>query len=156
MNSPEKDPLVGRYARITEQLAELFAKNSDPQSRMATAAAVLHHKLPHFFWTGFYRLVDGDLIVGPYQGPLACSLLERGVGVCWACIERGEPMLVPNVHEFPGHIPCDSRSNSEVVIPLRDSTGAVVGVLDVDSAELDAFSQTDVDGLTRIAELIYT
>ena len=149
------DRLSRRYARIREQLVELFETNRDPLSRMATAVALLHHKNPHFFWTGFYRLVDGELMVGPYQGPLACALLERNVGVCWAGINRAEPILVPNVHEFEGHIACDARSASEVVVPLRDSAGEVVGVLDVDSAELDAFCQQDVDGLVSIVELIY-
>jgi GAF domain-containing protein len=147
--------LAGRYARIREQLAELFVTNRDPLARMATVVALLHHKNPHFFWTGFYRLVDGDLIVGPYQGPLACALLEREVGVCWAGVLRRESVLVPDVHQFEGHIACDARSASEVVVPLRDAAGQVIGVLDVDSAELDAFSEVDVAGLESIVELIY-
>jgi L-methionine (R)-S-oxide reductase len=147
--------LAGRYARIIDQLAFLFHKTEDPLSRMATAAAALHHKMPHYFWTGFYRLVDKDLIVGPYQGPLACSVLARGKGVCWASAERGEPVLVPDVHAFPGHIACDSRSSSEVVVPVCARDGRVAAVLDVDSTETDAFCQVDVDGLTRIAALIH-
>lgn len=154
--SGSQERLAGRYARIREQLAELFVTNRDPLARMATAVALLHHKNPHFFWTGFYRLVDGDLIVGPYQGPLACALLEREVGVCWAGVLRGEPVLVPDVHQFEGHIACDARSASEVVVPLRDADGRIVGVLDVDSSELDAFSRADVDGLVSIVELIYS
>lgn len=152
---PVNAPLRDRYGRIAEQLAPLFAKVSDPQARMASAAALLHHKMPHFFWTGFYRLVDGDLIVGPYQGPIACMLLERHKGVCWAGIDRGEPVLVADVAAFPGHIACDSRSQSEVVVPLRDASGRIVGVLDVDSDKPNAFSQTDVDGLARIVAMIY-
>jgi len=147
--------LAERYDRVAEQLAELFAKVADPQARMASAVALLQHKMPHFFWTGFYRLVDGDLIVGPYQGPIACMLLERHKGVCWAGVDRGEAVLVPDVHAFPGHIACDSRSQSEVVVPVRDAAGAIVGVLDVDSEKPDAFSQADVDGLTKIAAMIY-
>jgi len=147
--------LAERYDRIAEQLAELYAKVADPQARMASAAALLHHKMPHFFWTGFYRLVDGDLIVGPYQGPIACLLLERHKGVCWASADRGEPVLVPDVHAFPGHIACDSRSQSEVVVPVRDGSGAIAGVLDVDSEKPDAFSEADVEGLTKIAAMIY-
>ena len=144
-----------RYERIAVQLAELFGKTADPTARMATAVALLHHKMPHFFWTGFYRLVDGDLLVGPYQGPLACQVLERDKGVCWAGIRREAPVLVPNVHEFPGHIACDARSRSEVVVPLRDASGRVVGVLDVDSEQLAAFGEADVAGLERIVALIY-
>jgi len=147
--------LAERYDRIAEQLAELYAKVADPQARMASAAALLHHKMPHFFWTGFYRLVDGDLIVGPYQGPIACLLLERHKGVCWASADRGEAVLVPDVHAFPGHIACDSRSQSEVVVPVRDGSGAIAGVLDVDSEKPDAFSEADVEGLTKIAAMIY-
>jgi GAF domain-containing protein len=153
---PANTPLRDRYARIADQLAPLFAKVSDPQARMASAAALLHHKMPHFFWTGFYRLVEGDLIVGPYQGPIACMLLERHKGVCWAGIDRGEPVLVADVNAFPGHIACDSRSQSEVVVPLRDASGRIVGVLDVDSDKPNSFSQTDVDGLTKIVAMIHS
>lgn len=147
--------LAGRYSRIAAQLEELYAPVADSISRMATAAALLHHKMPHFFWTGFYRLVDGDLIVGPYQGPLACMLLERHKGVCWAAIDREESILVPDVHTFPGHIACDSRSNSEVVVPVRDAAGEIRAVLDVDSADPDAFTEVDVEGLEALAALIY-
>jgi len=154
--TPAQDKrLTERYDRVAEQLAELYAKVADPQARMASAAALLQHKMPHFFWTGFYRLVDGDLIVGPYQGPIACMLLERHRGVCWAGVDRGEPVHVPDVHAFPGHIACDSRSMSEVVVPVHDASGAIVGVLDVDSEKPDAFSQADVDGLVKIAAMIY-
>ncbi len=147
--------LADRYRRIAGQLDELYAKLADPVSRMASAAALLHHKMPHFFWTGFYRLVDEDLIAGPYQGPLACMLLERHAGVCWAAIDRGESILVPDVHAFPGHIACDSRSNSEVVVLLRDGADEIRGVLDVDSGTPDAFTSADVEGLERVAATIY-
>jgi GAF domain-containing protein len=149
------DSLQQRYGRIAAQLEELYAKTADPQARMASAAALLHHKMPHFFWTGFYRLVDGDLIVGPYQGPIACMVLERHAGVCWASVDRGEPVLVPDVHAFAGHIACDPRSQSEVVVPVRAVDGRIVGVLDVDSDRPAAFSEADVKGLARVAGLIY-
>ncbi|MBN2082505.1 GAF domain-containing protein [bacterium] len=161
------ETLTGRYERIAAQLAELCAKTTDPVARMATAAAVLHHKMPRFFWTGFYLLKradkaemeDGrdeyDLVVGPYQGPLACAVLKRGEGVCWACVKRGEPVVVPDVHAFPGHIACDSRSKSEVVVPLFAASGRLAGVLDVDSEQSDAFSDTDAEGLTHIAGMIF-
>ena len=148
-------PLSARYERIAAQLAGLFAKVTDPQARMASTAALLQHKQSHFFWTGFYRLVDGELLVGPYQGPLACLQLAHGQGVCWACVQRAAAVIVPNVHEFLGHIPCDSRSLSEVVVPVRDAAGAIVGVLDVDSTELGAFSEVDAAGLQRVADMIY-
>ncbi len=150
------DRLRGRYTRIAAQLEELYAKVPDPQSRMASAVALLHAKMPHFFWTGFYRLIDGDLLVGPYQGPLACMLLERGQGVCWAAVERAEPVLVPDVGAFEGHIACDPRSKSELVIPVEDPDGRIVAVLDVDRAEPAAFGPVDVEGLSRIAPLIHS
>lgn len=143
-----------RYQRIAEQLTELFRKTTDPTARMATAAALLSGKMKHHFWVGFYRLVDGDLVVGPYQGPLACALLPRHEGVCWAAIDRNGPVLVPNVHEFPGHVACDSRSQSEVVVPVHDGSGQVIAVLDVDSDKPNAFDQSDVQGLQAIAALI--
>lgn len=145
---------TGRYARIADQLAELFVKTDDPLARMATAVAVLHHKMPHFFWTGFYLLDEQVLLVGPYQGPLACAVLEGPEGVCWAGIERAETVIVPDVHAFPGHVACDGRSNSEIVVPLRDAAGGVVGVLDVDSTEPDAFGEADREGLERIVGMI--
>ena len=144
-----------RYQRITTQLEERFADTADPTARMATAAALLHHKMPGFFWTGFYLLRESDLIVGPYQGSLACLVLERHTGVCWAGIDRGETVVVPDVHAFPGHIACDSRSASEIVVPLPDKNGAIVGVLDVDSTRPATFDDVDAECLEHIAALIY-
>lgn len=147
--------LQERYARIREQLIGLFAKTDDPIARMATAVALLHHKMPHFFWTGFYLLKNEALVVGPYQGPLACAVLPGPEGVCWAGVRRGESILVPDVRTFPGHVACDARSKSEVVVPLRDADGRVVGVLDVDSDKREAFGEADVKGLEAIVGLIY-
>lgn len=147
--------LAGRYRRLHEQLAGLFTKTTDPIARMATACAVLHHKQPHFFWTGFYRLQGGALVVGPYQGPLACSVLPGPDGVCWAAVTRGRSVVVPDVHAFPGHVACDSRSRSEVVVPVRDAGGAIVAVLDVDSDRPDAFGEVDRAGLEAIVALIH-
>lgn len=143
-----------RYERLRGQLAGLFAKPGDGQTRMATSAALLHHKFEHYFWCGFYRLVDGDLLVGPYQGPLACQVLARGRGVCWEAVRRGETVIVPDVRQFPGHIPCDARSLSEIVVPVRDMSGAIVAVLDVDSDKLGQFDEEDAEGLERIVELL--
>lgn len=153
--SISEEKLLDRYERIAEQLRALFEPVPDPLSRMATAAAVLDAKMSHFYWTGFYRLVDGELVVGPYQGSLACMRLARDTGVCWAALNRGEAVLVPDVHAFEGHIACDARSASEVVVPVRDRGGAVVGVLDVDSEKPDAFRPADVQGLEAIAALIH-
>ncbi|UCE22609.1 MAG: GAF domain-containing protein [Candidatus Aminicenantes bacterium] len=150
----EKDNLAKRYERIYEQLQELLTKTENRTARMATMAAILHHKMPHYFWTGFYTLIDGELTVGPYQGPLACQVLEKKKGVCWASVEKEDTIVVPNVHKFPGHIPCDSRSNSEIVVPLFSADGRVWGVLDVDSEKLDTFSETDKEWLEKIVKLI--
>jgi GAF domain-containing protein len=160
MTAPERTPatesaLAGRYRRLHEQLSALLAKTDDPIARMATACAVLHHKQPHFFWTGFYRLQGGKLVVGPYQGPVACSVLPGPDGVCWAAVNRGATLLVPDVHAFPGHVACDARSRSEIVVPVRDARGTVVAVLDVDSDRPDAFSDVDREGLEAIVALLY-
>lgn len=118
---------------------------------MATACAVLHHKQPHFFWTGFYRLQDSELVVGPYEGPLACSELAGPQGVCWAAVTNGASVVVADVHAFPGHVACDSRSQSEIVVPVRDAHGNIVAVLDVDSDRPAAFSDVDREGLAIVA-----
>ncbi|MDO9170284.1 MAG: GAF domain-containing protein [bacterium] len=151
----DRDGLAGRYRRIGDQLAELFLKTDDPTARMATAVAVLHHKMPHYFWTGFYRVLDGALVVGPYQGPVACAVLRGPEGVCWAGVRGGATVLVPDVHAFEGHVACDARSRSEIVVPVRDRTGAVVAVLDVDSERPDAFGEADRAGLERIVALLF-
>lgn len=149
------DQLAARYERIATQLADLYRKQDDPIARMATAAALLHHKQKHFFWTGFYRLIDGRLVVGPYQGPIACAVLDGPDGVCWACARGGESLVVPDVHAFPGHVACDSRANSEIVVPVRGRDGGLAAVLDVDSERPDAFSDVDRVGLERVAAMIY-
>ncbi|MDP4207052.1 MAG: GAF domain-containing protein [Bacteroidota bacterium] len=144
-----------RYSRIYSQLTELLEKCELPRARMATVSAVLHHKMDYFFWTGFYLLTDGDLIVANYQGPVACMVLACNQGVCWTGINRNETIIVPDVHQFPGHIGCDSRSKSEIVIPLRDSVGTIIGVMDIDSKELNSFDEVDAEWLEKIVGLIY-
>ena len=99
-------------------------------------------------------MTAGELVVGPYQGPLACQVLEKEKGVCWAGVQDRKVIIVPNVHEFPGHIPCDSRSNSEIVIPLFNEKNEVWAILDVDSQKFDAFSEIDRDWLLKIVKLI--
>ena len=146
--------LASRYERIFDQLAELFVQNDDPLARMATISALLHHKMPHFFWTGFYRLIEDRLVVGPYQGPLACAILDGPGGVCWACVGQEKSILVPDVHAFAGHVACDARSQSEIVIPVRDTEDQIVAVLDVDSDQPDAFTEVDRSGLEKIVALV--
>jgi GAF domain-containing protein len=145
-----------RYARTAEQLKELFAKVEDPIARMATIAAVLHHKNARAFsWTGFYLLNGESLTVGPYQGLLACMSLKAHTGVCWAACDRGTTVIVDDVHAFPGHIACDSRTMSEACVPVRDRAGKVRAVLDVDSLEKSTFDDEDARGLESIAALVY-
>jgi GAF domain-containing protein len=122
---------------------------------MATIIAVLHNKFDYYFWTGFYLLdKDGELRVGPYQGPVACIKLKKDVGVCWAGIHKKETIIVPDVHNFPGHIACDSRSNSEIVVSLKNKSGEIVGVLDVDSKDFSSFDKVDKEGLEKIIGLL--
>ena len=114
---------------------------------------------PRFFWTGFYvvdPLKPDELVVGPYNGTLGCLRIPFGKGVCGACAATGETQLVPDVHAFPGHIACDSRSNSEIVVPVRDANGKLVAVLDVDSTEYDAFDKVDQEWLEAICERLLT
>ncbi len=155
----ESKQLTLRYERIVQQLEELFLTGpkatDDPIARMASIAALLHHKMSHFFWTGFYRREGDLLVVGPYQGPLACAVLPGPKGVCWSSVMGGESIVVPDVHAFDGHVACDSRSQSEVVIPVREPAGNIVAILDVDSDQPDAFSATDRLGLEKIVDLIY-
>ncbi|GAP71001.1 GAF domain-containing protein, putative methionine-R-sulfoxide reductase [Bacteroidales bacterium 6E] len=152
MDSRKKE---GRYQRIYDQLNLLVKKSNDHQARMATIVAVLHHKIEYFFWTGFYLLKDGELTVNIYQGPVACQILEKNKGVCWAGINRQETVIVEDVHTFPGHIACDSRSQSEIVVPFRNKEGNIIGVLDVDSKDKNSFDNIDAEWLEKILKLVY-
>ena len=153
MDSSKKS---GRYERIHKQLDELVRKTDDPICRMSTINAVLHHKMDHFFWTGFYLLRDGQLRVGPYQGPVACQVLEVNKGVCWAAVNNAKTIVVPAVEKFPGHIACDSRSKSEIAVPLKNADGEIVGVLDIESKEYGNFDSEDAIHLQKIISLIYS
>jgi len=148
-------PKQALYDEVQWEVERQFQQSGDRVARMATVVALLAARFKHFFWTGFYFLIDGKLTVGPYQGTPACITLPAHQGVCWAGIDRGEPVIVPNVHEFPSHIVCDGRANSEVVVPLRNRHGMIIGVLDVDSADFNSFDQVDVDRLEQILALIH-
>lgn len=152
----DKKKKQGRYQRIYKQLEELLKKTNDPFARMSSIIAVLHNKMEYFFWTGFYFLKDDKLIVGQYQGPVACQELKKDTGVCWAGINEKRAIVVPDVEQFPGHIACDSRSKSEIVIPLKNKEGNIIGVLDVDSNEYNQFDEVDEIELSKILNLIYT
>ncbi len=143
-----------RYGRIHAQLKEILAKSADPEARMASVVALLHHKMKNFFWTGFYGLKNDRLIVKLYQGPIACMELKKDTGVCWAAINSGETLVVPDVEQFPGHIACDSRSKSEICVPFFDKAGKITAVLDIDSDVLGTFDDVDAQELPRILALI--
>jgi GAF domain-containing protein len=151
----DKNKKEGRYSRLYKQLSELAQKSNSPTARMATIIAVLHHKMDTFFWTGFYVMENGEMTVNMYQGPVACQILEKNKGVCWAAFNKKETVAVEDVHQFPGHIACDSRSNSEIVVPLKNREGETIGVLDVDSNRKAAFDEVDARWLEKILELIY-
>ena len=142
------------FERICTQIESLTSKIDHPPAHRATAAALLHHKIPGVSWTGFYMLQDGDLVVDAYQGPVACLVLKRDTGVCWEAVNRAETVIVPDVHAFPGHIPCDPRSRSEIVVPLFDREGRPVAVLDVDSHHPDHFTGTHRAGYESVARLL--
>jgi len=150
----DKTKKQARYNRLFKQLQELLTTTEDLTARMSTISAVLYHKIDYFFWTGFYILREGELIVGPYQGPLACQVLKKGTGVCWASINQKKSIIVEDVEKFPGHIACDSRSKSEIVIPIYNKEGSIYGVMDVDSKDLYSFDDTDRYGLEKILELL--
>lgn len=149
-----------RYAELRAEIESIVAGETYTPARYASAACLLAAAFkPRFFWTGFY-VVDPDkpneLVVGPYQGTLGCLRIPFGRGVCGACAGKKESIIVPDVHAFPGHIACDSRSNSEIVVPVFDASGALAAVLDVDSTEFDAFDEDDRAGLEAICEILLT
>ena len=143
------------YKRIYLQLYDLLRQTVDIDARMATISAVLHHKLGKTLWTGFYSLKDGELIVKTYQGPLACQVLKKNTGVCWTAVNKQKTIIVSDVHKFEGHIACDPRSKSEIVVPVRDKNGTIIGVLDIDGKVLDRFDNTDATELERITGLLF-
>ena len=152
----EQNKKYKKYERLYKQIRDLIHKSSNNSvSNMSTIIAVLQHKMDTFFWTGFYLLIDGKLQVGPYQGSLACIDLARDTGVCWAAINQKETLVVPDVEAFPGHIACDSRSASEIVIPLYNEQDKLCGVMDVDSRELNSFDETDAFWLEKISKLVF-
>jgi GAF domain-containing protein len=138
------------YRVALAEIKALIDGEPDLIANLANTVGVLRERLG-FFWVGTYRLEGKDLVLGPFQGTVACSRIAIGRGVCGAAAERGDTIVVPDVHVFPGHIACDSRSRSEIVVVLRDRDGALRGVLDVDSDRGDAFGEEDRLGLEAIA-----
>ncbi|MEI6899176.1 MAG: GAF domain-containing protein [Bacteroidota bacterium] len=144
-----------KYKRILLQLEDLFARTNDLDARMATMAALLHHKLPQLLWTGFYSLKDDELLVKMYQGPLACQVLKKNTGVCWTAINTGKTVIVPDVLLFDGHIACDPRSKSEIVVPVTNNDGKISGVLDLDCKVLNGFDLIDGEYLEKAVLLLH-
>lgn len=140
------------YRQLIPQIKGLVEGETSLIANLANVAAALKQTFG-FFWVGFYIVQGDELVLGPFQGEIACTRISLGKGVCGTCWSEKKSVLVPNVEEFPGHIACSAKSKSEVVVPIIKS-GNVVGVLDVDSSELNDFSEADVEGLEQIVALI--
>ena len=143
------------YALLKAQIESLIDGETDRTAILANVSAALHDAFPdRFFWVGFYLVKNGELVLGPFQGPVACMHIKKGRGVCGTAWERGETIVVPDVEQFPGHIACSSRSRSEIVVPLRKGK-EITGVLDIDSTRLAEFDETDREELEAIAGMIH-
>ena len=163
MAEPQSAPVPGEaksqaYARVLKEICAVIEGEPNSIARYATAVCILVQNFaPRFFWTGFY-IVDPDtpeeLVVGPYQGSLGCLRIAFGKGVCGAAAASGETQLVADVHAFPGHIACDARSQSEIVVPVFDAQGRLAAVLDIDSEQPGAFDEADREGLEAICRLL--
>lgn len=141
------------YDQLAAQLSSLLAGERDLIANAANASALIFHSLPDLNWAGFYFAKDGELVLGPFQGQPACVRIKFGQGVCGAGAAKCETVIVPNVHEFPGHIACDSASSSEIVVPLmKDSR--LLGVLDLDSPLIGRFDEADGDGLEKLTRIL--
>tara|TARA_R110002124_G_scaffold94207_2_gene237977 strand:+ start:151 stop:645 length:495 start_codon:yes stop_codon:yes gene_type:complete len=149
---------AARYAEVHDEILAVLDGEPNTTARMATVASMLAAAFPQFFWTGFY-VVDPtkprELVVGPYQGTLGCLRIPFGRGVCGAVAAAGETRIVDDVETFPGHIACDSRSRSEVVVPVFDPAGALIAVLDVDATEVAAFDPVDARALERLVAAVF-
>ena len=149
---------AARYAEVEGEILAVLEGESNPTARMATVASMLADAFPTFFWTGFYVVDEAkgdELVVGPYQGTLGCLRIAFGRGVCGAAAATRQTQLVEDVHAFPGHIACDSRSESEIVVPVFDASGALIAVFDVDATEKAAFDAVDAEALERLLGKVF-
>lgn len=142
-----------KYAELYPQIKAVVEDEGDAIANMANVAAMLWETF-RWWWTGFYRVIDGELVLGPFQGPMACTRIRKGKGVCGTAWAENATQVVPDVDLFPGHIACSSASRSEIVVPLHDAEGNVTGVLDIDSEHLATFDDTDKVWLEKIAALL--
>lgn len=144
-----------KYKLLVAQVKALVEGETDMTAVLSNVSAALHDAFPErFFWVGFYMVNGGELLLGPFQGPVACFHIGYGRGVCGMAWQRGETVIVPDVEQFPGHIACSSLSRSEIVVPVKGRNGDVKGVIDIDSRELNAFDKTDQQYLEQIAALL--
>lgn len=141
------------YRLLAKQVESLIEGEDNPTGQLANAAALLHETMG-WWWTGFYLVKDDRLHLGPFQGPIACYSIKRGKGVCGTAWQDDSTIVVPDVEAFPGHIACSSLSRSEIVVPLHDSEGNVIGVLDIDSKDIATFDDVDAHWLEEIARII--
>jgi len=147
-----------QYQLLTEQIRALIEGETDRVAVMANVCAAIHEAMG-FWWTGFYRVKDGELVLGPFQGPVACMHIGFGKGVCGTAWKEQRTMIVPDVERFPGHIACSSLSRSEIVVPVFDIKGEVVAVLDIDSKDLSTFDDTDrcyLEGICKMLSFPFT
>lgn len=143
------------YTSLCAQLSALTDGIAYETANLANAAALLWQQLPDINWAGFYKMQDGQLVLGPFQGKPACIIIPVGKGVCGTAVAENRPQLIADVHAFPGHIACDCASNAEIVIPIH-AGGRIWGVLDIDSPKLGRFSQADLDGLQAFVRILQT
>ena len=143
---------VEKYQLLQQQIKALSAGETDLVAVMANVAAAIHFEMG-FWWTGFYRVQNDELVLGPFQGPVACMHIGYGKGVCGSSWKQGETIVVPDVEQFPGHIACSSESRSEIVVPVRSAEGEIIAVLDIDSKDLATFDEVDKQWLEEIVKV---
>lgn len=151
----DESDLIANMANVASMLWETFAPSAFPLRQTADEASAQSpaHSSFSWMWVGFYRVMGSELVLGPFQGPMACTRIRYGRGVCGTAWAQGCTQVVPDVELFPGHIACSSASRSEIVVPLADAAGHIFAVLDIDSSQTDTFDQTDREWLERIAQL---
>lgn len=142
------------YEEVIPQIRSLISGETDEISVMGNVAAVLHTTFDEFFWTGFYLVREGELRLGPFQGPLACMHIQYGRGVCGTAWKEAQTQVVPDVELFPGHIACSSLSRSEIVVPVKNEAQEVVAVLDIDSKQLATFDDIDREYLEQLCAIV--
>ncbi|MEM6413923.1 MAG: GAF domain-containing protein [Pseudomonadota bacterium] len=155
LNSAEKQT---KYEEVSKEIIAVTDGENDQIALMASTAALLHTHFAHFIWTGFYRVSNNerdDLIVGPYQGNLGCLHIPIGKGVCGTAAAKRQTVIVDDVHAFPGHITCDARAASEIVVPVFSKNNALIGVLDIDAAETNTFDNVDKEALESIISGVF-